>query len=430
MTDLKLSFLPEYKHLIIKNEAGDEMYDTSIANGIRRAVMNTSKCYALTETLTEDMINTINSIFDLNFNPDNKMYTVFYTSFDNVQKLSHRLSRMPIYYGKETEKYLESGNLIVTYGSDPTHPYVHESNEPLRIYSRNLTVTHYPGSEEEESKSHELNKDEKADLFKYNSYLFTLHKGDILHMFAQPVAGYGATNTKFNPCPTRYCYVSDDMSSIAGERNYARNGEVIKDMCGNPEQIEIRVEENGKKHPIHATADAIEYMIDQIKYFQQEYANDTSEVVKLKESGISNLQIIQIFNPTEEADRLHETDSRIDFIADYTLANMITSHMLYKVLSIIYLVAGTDETVLFRLMEQTKIACLKPHPNPRIMEMQIKIQVPDVKLQENQNFLNRVREDVGDVTSKDIYKLLLDSVCEDLIEYLSNQLAKIETLTY
>ena len=203
--------------LVITNNSDDKTYDTSLANGIRRSIIDSSLCYAMAQTISPEQISNFNTHLSTDIHvPDETESENFIRSavtlcnFDNIEKLSHRITRIPIYYGPETMDFLkqtvyialvgetdhEIGGAASGAGADmPSHPhnfekpYTHKLDKPLFVHSRDLSVYYV----DESGITQMLPKDNEmyTKLFPINTHVFTLNKGNTIHMLTQIISGIG-----------------------------------------------------------------------------------------------------------------------------------------------------------------------------------------------------------------------------------------------
>ena len=428
MTDIDYDFKPlvvEYDgdsktgHITLVNDKSDMLYDTSVANAIRRSVMELSPTYMFPSEYTSEQIKEINTVLGTSFDSSNKLYSVVYSSFDNIQSLSiTRLALVPLMLTEDTTELLKNKFLYFTL-SDPddvSKPYLHAEDEQRLITTHDLVGRIYPDPEgTEESKMEVLDEEQIKKIFVYNMPLFRLSKGDVVHIIARPEMGYGAQNSRFAPCPFRYHYVSDPASTESEpnkkEMDYLKSDEQIKRMCDNPSQIMQRFEFNGKRYVRDALVDGLEYLVRQINYFLLEYNDDSSTIVAKHESTVPGLQVITIQNPPE--------NTPVQFIARHTLIGLISSQLLYSTLNRIYNISGTDQGKLVDLLSHTCIASKQPHPLPRVMEFKIQYQLPI----NDSGF----KDSLGISNPQDAFSKLMNEVCDRLASYFTFQIERIKS---
>lgn len=407
MSLMPLNIERDGSHIVITNDPRDEMFDTSIANGIKRAVMATSYCYSFTEEITDRQKELYNKSFGTKFLKEEKNYTVTQSNRYSIQFLSHRISRVPIFLGPETRDLIEDDIYFMIVSRNGTkleyqQPYVHKKDEPWRVHTRDfIGVRVKDGGETEE-----LSPDEMALLFPLNVHFITLYKGDFLHFIAKPSGGYRYDNTRYIPCPVRYHFIpradSDKTSVIERAKDWIR-----RDKFDNPEQIQLRFEYNGKKDIIEAITDGIDYLVKQLLLFKKEYADPSSDIV-VKEESVAGLQIVKVFNNPED-----DTEREADYLADFTVSNIISSHFLYYVINKLFEIYGGNDKALLAATERILVSHKKPHPRPRIMEVHIELQIPH----EDKSFMDAI----GAPDLQTARSMILDEVIDNAVAYLKHQ---------
>lgn len=408
-------------HIVIRNQPDDTIFDTSLANAIKRAVLDTSLTYSFSEQLEKEDAAELNQIFKTELNEDDDvLFTVDQCNFDNLQKLSHRLSRTPIYYSDETQELLDSIYVMLVSRDasgkidDYKKPYFHTEDVPFVVHSRDLSVVRVTTNDAGETILTELEAEDKEKLFPYNVHLFNIQKGNYIHFIAKPVKGYGYEDSMFSPCPVRYSFVSTsaERDSVKHDREWDVAGNKLG-LFGNPKQIEIVFEENGKKDVKLAVIDGIQYLINQLELFKMEYAKPDSEIVK-KEKSVAGSQIVHVFNMPDDDD-----DREVNYLADHTVCNILASHILYEVYDTYFKIAGADIEKYINWIESTKVSFRKPHPYPRVVQMEIHLQMPDDV---------EIYTEFGvERNLSGLYHRLYDIVIDKITGYLRMQLAVIES---
>jgi len=430
MTDLEI--IADGDHIILKNKKDDNMFDTSIANGIKRAVISTSFCYCFTEEIVEAEFEKYNTYFKIKYLQTERNYTVSQSNKYNIQFLSHRLSRIPIYYSEKTAELLESDiYFILTDKDDYRKPYLHKSDEPMRIYSRDLRgIMVSPDKPDDKIV---LTEDQMKTLFPYNVYFVTLYKGDFMHFIAKPTIGCSYINTSFIPVAVRYKFIAEKRPDIDETDHLIKSEQnwVHRDTFGNPEHIEVTFEFNGKKDTKMAIIDGINYLIKQLALFKSEYGkSDSTLVIKeplnennvLGDNVIPGLQIVKIFNTIPSGSVQAQADD-INYLADFTVSNIISSHFLYYVFERMKRVY-TSDVEFFKALENVQIGHKKPHPLPRIMEVHIHLQIPD-----DNKFLQSFSKEVDDATTYNVRTYILDHVLTNVTNYLQRQITAISSFS-
>lgn len=408
MSLMSLNIRRDGSHIVIINNPADTMFDTSIANGIKRCVMSTSYCYTFTEEITDGQKDAYNKHFGTKFAKDEKNYTVTQSNRYSIQFLSHRISRVPIYYDMdliEDDTYFMLVSRNASGKLEYQQPYVHKKDEPWRVHSRDFI-----GVRVKDDAVEELTPDEMARLFPLNVHFITLYKGDFIHFIGKPQGGFEYDNTRYIPCPVRYRFVpradSDKTTVIDRLKDWKR-----RDGFDNPEQIELRFEENGKKDVREAIVDGINYLVKQLELFKKEYADPSSDIV-VKEESIAGLQIVKVFNNPED-----DTEREANYLADFTVANIISSHFLYYVVGKLLEVHGGNNEAFLAAMERVLNSHKKPHPRPRIMEVHINLQIPS-----DDKFLTAVG--APDITTA--RSIIMDNVIDKTTRYLAHQAKTID----
>ena len=195
-------------HITLVNDKSDMIYDTSVANAIRRSVMELSPTYMFPSEYTSKQIQEINTVLGTSFDSA-KTYSVVYSSFDNIQSLSiTRLALVPLMLTDTTAELLKNKFLYFTL-SDPedvSKPYLHAEDEQRLITTRDLVGRIYPDPDStDESKMEVLDDEQMEQIFVYNMPLFSLSKGDVVQLF--PRVRIWCSKFPFCTCPFRYHYV-------------------------------------------------------------------------------------------------------------------------------------------------------------------------------------------------------------------------------
>lgn len=402
-------------HLIIRDTEGT--LDTSLANAIRRSVMKLSYCVSFPPEMSDEQKEDYNKHLGTNFKLGERTFSVSQANFDHLQKLSRRMFRVPLFLDAETldafssKLYFLLADRIPETGTVTWNaPMVYKGDAPLKLYSRDLIV-----AELRDGSLQEVEQELKEQIFKLNVHLITLNKGDHIYFVSTAEGGYGDMESAWCPCPFRYRFIETSgpspspsptpvtsATSIQKEQAWTR-----RDGFGNPMGVEIAFQENGRKDVKMAVDDGLKYLINQLLGFKSEYLRDDSTVVK-KDASVADSQLIRIFEGTVKFDTAEGTEE-VKFLADYTLANLLASHILYDVTQICSEIAGDDMTLLAKFTERTLISYRKPHPYPRIMEVHVTLQIPKDP---------RVLEKIGVDTINDAYKQLIERAVKKLTEII------------
>ena len=188
--------------LNITNNKEDKLFDTSIANSIRRSVFLTSHCYAINRIMTNSQKLIYNKYFNMKLNEAEQIYSVVIENFYSLEYFSHRLNRIPIYYGPETAELLKQGIYIcLTDPTDFSKPFLNTSSNPIEIYTSDLRFYKIDSLED---KVIELDPAEKKSLIKYDVLICVLLKDNFMHILSNPVYNCGYEGSEFEPSPVVY----------------------------------------------------------------------------------------------------------------------------------------------------------------------------------------------------------------------------------
>jgi len=378
--------------LNITNNKEDKLFDTSIANSIRRSVFLTSHCYAINRIMTNSQKLIYNKYFNMKLNEAEQIYSVVIENFYSLEYFSHRLNRIPIYYGPETAELLKQGIYIcLTDPTDFSKPFLNTSSNPIEIYTSDLRFYKIDSLED---KVIELDPAEKKSLIKYDVLICVLLKDNFMHILSNPVYNCGYEGSEFEPSPVVYNFGLNETPK------YEK-----KDMFDNPYSIYITIEFNGKKDLIMTYNDAINYLIFQLVKLKEEYnlgMVNGSDLVKIQNVNF-NIQYIYLYN----------SDLKYYF-ADDTLGNLISAHLL------IYMNELYNEynINILDLYKYTFISYVSADESIITRFIRINFQIPD-----NIDFLNFVSIKLNcDNDSLIIKHNIFNTVCDRLIEYYNNNL--------
>lgn len=390
-------------HLIIRNT--DRRIDTSLANAIRRSVMKLSYCVCFPPEMTPEQKTDYNTHLGTNFSLSERTFSVSQANFDHLQKLSKRMFRVPLFLDIETSEALSSKLYFLFANRDQSTgkvvwnaPFVYKGDAPLKLYSRDLIVAEIA----EDGTLKEIESELKDKIFKYNVHLLTMNKGDHIYFVSTAVGGYGDRESAWCPCPFRYNFLTDE-----------------KDTFGNPTGgVEIAFQENGRKDLKMAVTDGLNYLVKQLLGFKSEYLRDDSEVV-VKNDSVGDSQVVKIFEGQVKFTDPSGTSENVEFLSDYTVANLLASHILYDVTEICEKIADGNLNELTKFVERTLISYRKPHPFPRIMEVHVTLQIPNDP---------RVLAALSAETVKDAYKVLIERAVGKLTAIIGEVIETVENI--
>ena len=338
--------------LEIYNKPGDLLFDTSLANSIRRALYSTSHCYALSEKVSDSQKELYNTYFNINYDIKETIYTVSYCSFLNIQVMSHRINRMPIYYTKENKSLYDSTLFFCL--SDPdnvTKPFINTNSEPKIIKSNDITIYK---CDKETTTLIKLTDAEKKSIIKFDVHLFTLKKGDSIYVLGTPEYGCGYSGSEFEPVSVSYNFGPD-----------AKPGYKKRDKFDNPEFIHIKLSDTGKKDINLTLMDALSFLSNQVNKFITEYTlaiTDESNIIKIDNLDY-NIQDINI-------------GADDDYLADHTIGNLIACHALMYTINLIEIYSKDNDDLLHELLSQTLISYIAPDESAITRMLKIKFQLP------------------------------------------------------
>jgi hypothetical protein len=335
----------------ITNAPDDDMFDTSLANALRRTNLLASYCWAILEEVPNEHKVIFNDLFKLNYEEKEKIFAVSACNYLNIEALSHRLNRMPLYYNKENEHLYTQGLIIcLTEKNNFNSPYVHKAIEPRLIYSKDLTfLTISPGG------LIELTPEEKNSIIKFNVHLYTLKQGDSIFAMAMPVNNCGYEGSEFEPITATYNFGLD------AKPDYHR-----RDVFDNPDNIYLTLIFAGKKDIVDSWNESLTYLSNQINTFITEYVKalmSESDVIKITNCEF-NLQEIDVYNSN-------------CYLADHTLGNLLSCHVLMKMTNLLYEYSKEDEELFHELYSQMLISYIAPDESSITRSIKIKFQTPE-----------------------------------------------------
>ncbi len=388
--------------------------DTAFVNAIRRACVDTCKCYSLTETINIENINTI--FPSLNIDPL-KQHCVISSTCGNVEQLSLRMACLALNSDMDSENYSNVYFIVCSQNINKdineeniSKALINTKNEDLIINAWDLLVvkvTHENSSTAEvvgagagagagvdtapamtamtamsqtKTKFTLLNS---KDYFKYNTHLFTIRYGQYIHVIAHAKEGFNYDNAAWMPCSNpRYRIVpqkeveladakpTNDPLSLPGKvwkmkMDYENYG-----MFQSPKYMELRLAYNGVLPVDKIIKRSVSYLIKQVTKFKNLYQRSTTEhgfvnnVLSTKEGCCKAEQIIIV---TDEKIQMNDDDENdeIGYIGDFTVGNLVSSYLLKKVMSLIIKESkeSNDPNKTFKMMiEHCKIGMKKAHP--------------------------------------------------------------------
>lgn len=400
---LNITYDTELEILKITNDPMDPLFDTSLANSIRRSLYLTSHCYAINQILTSEQKQIFNKYFNMKLKQEERIYSVLLDNFYSLEFFAHRLNRIPLLLTKDTEHLFQNGiYLCLTDPEDFSKPFINKSSNPIEIYTSDLK---FYTIDQIEDKIIELTPEEKNSLIAYDMPICTLLKDNLIHIMANPLYNCGYEGSEFEPCPIIYNF------GLKETPKYKK-----KDMFDNPYQIYITVEFNGKKDLKMAYNDAINFLIYQLNIFKKEYELATmngSDIIKIKNV---NFDIQQIF--------IYNLDKKY-YLADDTIGNLLSAHLLIYVneLYMEYInitEVNYDETIKL-LLKNTFISYITADESLILRFIKLNFQISTnsdlliflldkFKLESNSNNLLRIKFTI------------LNNVCDRLISYYTNNL--------
>ena len=344
-----------------------------VMSAIRRAIFSVSKCVAFRDIISPSDYTKYEEIFNLKLN-EVKNYVVLKSTRENVQMLADRMSRIAINVDPESavidEIYFAICNEDEEGLVDPSNPYVHEEDEPKKIFCSDLksfkVVITKEGEEGEEGEEGDGESKETIEyvpventFFKYDSHLTTLTKGDELHAILKPEVNIGYINSRWQPCTVRYYY---------GEAV----GVETTDFDNETPTIYVTVEYNGKIDPAMASINAVKFILEQLKTF-----------LTLYQSGESTESFV--FN--DEDYTINIGLVRPHYLGDHSMGNLISSYLLKNTLSKIE--PGELKSV--------KISSKKPHP---LMEnIILQYQLPERLMDQRDDIMEETITELIDIYS-------------------------------
>ncbi len=426
-------------------------YDTSFMNALRRVAMNNSYCYALSPTI----IDTINDeskfkthnmetqkliakkLFDSGkngvFSRAPIVPSVLQSTCGNTQLLSHRLSRIPV---KANSSLLDESIIYFIVIGNLTDDltltsYVNNTNKLVTIYSdlkeKYIHLLMYHNDKISKCDNVEL----IAQLFPVRIPIACLKKNQSLLAISFINRNYEKMDARFIPCNTRYRYIpkladephillTDDklleLFSYDNQKQRLDNGlgdlefdYQLNELYQQPKGIELTIEYNYKMAPDTCLINGINYLIQQLNTFKTEYLNSTSEIIT-KKLRTPYLQIITVKNGKSE----------FDFnLADHTLGNLISSHLVYNVFDFIMKDGNFEPDEISQLAANIQIAYMKGHH--LIDEIEIQYQLPFNLQNEN---LALYQKYFG---NKDTTTQFMDEYRNELmVEVIDNLISRLE----
>lgn len=429
-------------------------YDTSFMNALRRSTMNNCICYALSPTIIDQINDQMKfkihdpetqrliakKIFESGkngiFSRAPIIPAVLQSTCGNTQVLSHRLSRVPIKNLLELDKYLYF-IVIGTINPDlQVTPYININNSLLTVYSdlnqeyihlfvykddKIFKVTGMEGS----GKNFIHHKDLFEELFPVHIPILCLKKNESVLAISFINKNYEKMDSRYIPCITRYRFIPhlNDREVLTDQEllelmSYQNQKERLEKKEGDlefdykfdslyeqPKRIELTIEYNHKISPDTCLVQGISYLVKQLHTFLHEYLNQESSLIK-KEFRTTYLQILSCSNGKTE----------FDFnLADHTLGNLITSHLVYRVFNRI-MTFLPDE--IAELAQNTQIAYRKPHP--LIDEIEIQYQLPFNLYNENKELYQKFfgTDQINDHFMDDYRNSIMSDVINRLIQRL------------
>ena len=374
--------------ILIESNVNEDLsiYDNcALLSAIKRSVENVAPCYALLPEYTPEHVAQLNK--DFKFNPplvvQKKNFAAIYSTCGDIQMQSHRISRQPMYWEQNNEVFaaLESENLhlyfIISDTDDFTRPFINLDDEPVNIYSRNLKGVMINA----DTGALTILTQEQVDrIFHYNILLFTIQKGQSMHLISLVKKGVNYMNSAWKPCTTRYRNVPRKEPTIEDSVYAIKNAgaepaprqiwefskDYEKDVLRTAKHMQLLIEFNGKRNPKDILHDAILNLRKQLILFKESY---------LKGGYENNEEYIKIKKLTDEEEQIYikSTEKEYDssYLADHTLFNVLTSHMIRLLLS---RYQKFPESIFKALLTHTVIAGRKPHPLNS--ETVIKYQLP------------------------------------------------------
>lgn len=298
------------EYLLIKEKTSrkdNTNINTATINTLRQALIDFSECYAFSDQLDMEKYGDVyNNVFELNLSVADRSCVL--NSSISILFLSHRISRLPIMWSDETDDLLalnENGksqlHFIVCKGfqtDNPSYnkPYIHEDDEPLSLYSRDLRGV-WVTETDDGLDAKLLSPEETEVLFPYNVLIARIQKGEKMHMVTTPERDilyvYGQTKenqSRFRPCCWIYRNIppqKHEAIKIPG-RNYKDKSTEINlagniqqqytvDEFGNPEEIEYMISYNGKRWPADALDSSVKEVVSILRLFNNHYQNQDPE---------------------------------------------------------------------------------------------------------------------------------------------------------
>lgn len=336
--------------LEITNDINDTVFDTSLANAIRRTLYLSCFCYGIPEEVSNEQKIIFNDLFHVNYEDKEKIFSVSASNYLNIEALSHRLNRMPLYYDAANEYLYKQGLFIcLTEDNNYSKPYVHKNIEPRLIYSKDLTyLTLISGV------LTKLTEEEKNSIIKYNIHLYSLKYDNSIHIISSPMFNCGYEGSEFEPVTVSYNFGLD------AKPDYHR-----RDVFDNPDNIYLTIAFSGKKDVTTAWNDSLIYLSNQINIFITEYIKATtseSDVVKIIPCEF-NVQEIDIYN----ADC---------YLADHTMGNLISCQVLMDITNLLYQYVKENEDLFHELYSQILVSYIAPDESAITRMIKIKFQIP------------------------------------------------------
>jgi len=242
-----------------------------------------------------------------------------------------------------------------------------------------------------------LTAEQKKSIIKYDCPYVILEKENTLHFVARLEKGYGIMEETY-PNASRFEPVS--IIYNFGEESTPDYTKI--DRFDNPKQIVIKTQFTGKKDLIMAYNDAIDFIILQLNIFKKEYNKallSQSDIIKIENIN-SNIQYINVIN------------DQIYFLADHTLGNLISSHLLKLVLDEIE-DNITDEELLMRMLSQILCSYIEPDESALIRKIVITYQLPE------ESICPEFYKLYGDTNMINVKAKILMKCCDILIKYFN-----------
>lgn len=328
--------------------------DSSFVNAIRRILIGELKTYSLSGDI-DIKTNTTKGLFK------------------NNQIIINTISQIPIFINNVTDKLLNKDpRFIISDINDPHKPFINNNNEDITLYAHNFIIY--------DNNDHIIDFPIK-DIILHNTSFIKLRKGEQIHIEVRPKDGIGRNNyAKWKGARVNYRFESytslglikptnignSPITNLPFETNDEKQNYPIN-IYNEPTHITLQISSIDHHTEIDSFILALDTLHNKlltiINMIDDPNSNNISKIKIKYDDNIDNKLTVIITDLIDQLDGIEHNNP----LATDTLANIISSHILYNILDHI----GTNDTN--NQLKNIFATYKQPHPEDPVIEIYTKI---------------------------------------------------------